>query len=326
MTQKLVSVIIPNYNSSKFIQETLNSVLKQTYKNIELIIVDDGSTDGSYEYISSLDEPNLKLVKNLTKGACAARNYGLRLATGHYIQFLDADDLLDLNKIDVQVKLLENCDYNIAVCGTKHFYKSTQDGVITDTPFLFSTNKPHDFLLSLYGADGYNQNMVAQHAWLTPKSVIDQAGFWDENLIKDQDGEFFCRVVMASKGVCFANNTICYYRKYKQSKNVSSGKTKMHILSQLVALKSKEEQLRKFKYTQAFKNAMALQYKIIGISAYPEYKAVCNESMKKSMSYGGSSYVPVLGGKIIELLKSLFGWKFAKLFRLFSHKIKGALY
>ncbi|WP_178990249.1 glycosyltransferase [Winogradskyella schleiferi] len=325
MNQKKVSIIIPCFNGFPFIKETLDNVFGQTYKNIEVIIVDDGSTDGTLDFLQRLKQPNLIVKSNPKKGACAARNYGLSLATGDYIQFLDADDLLDLHKIETQLELLFNTENKVAVCSTRHFYENPQNGVVTDTPFLFSSNKPQDFLLKLYGADGQNHNMVAQHAWLSPKSVIDSAGLWDENLIKDQDGEFFCRVIMASQGICYAQNVLCYYRKHRQKSNISGGKSKNHLLSQFNALNSKADQLQLARDTEAYKNAMALQYKLIAIDAFPEYKDVYAKSIKLSNDYGGSNYVPVLGGKLVEFSKTTLGWKFAKLFRLFLHKIKGAV-
>lgn len=322
MTEKLVSIIIPNFNSIKFIEETIYSVLNQSYKSTEIIVVDDGSSDGSFEYIEKLNVPNLILVKNPNKGACAARNHGLRLAKGDYIQFLDADDVLDPTKIEAQVALLDISVDKIAVCSTKHFYESKDQGLITDRPFLFSTNNPIEFLLNLYGGDGANHNMVAQHAWLTPKTIIDKAGFWNEDLIKDQDGEFFCRVVMASKGISFSENVYCYYRKHRQVGSISSGKSESHLLSQLESLNSKAEQLKAAAHTSAFKKAMALQYKIIAIDAIPEYKSIYNRAIHKMNYYGGSSYVPVLGGKIVEGIKTIFGWKIAKTFSHHIHRIR----
>lgn len=322
MLQQLVSIIIPNYNSIAYIKETLESVFNQTYKNIEIIVVDDGSTDGSFEFIANLNKPNLRLVKNPKKGACAARNYGLELANGDYIQFLDSDDVLDPDKIGAQVKCLQNENEKVAVCSTRHFYESIEEGVITDTSFLYDTENPHEFLLNLYGADGKNHNMVAQHAWLTPKVVIDRAGFWNEDLIKDQDGEFFCRVVMASKGICFAPNVLCYYRKHKRKGSISSGKSEKHLLSQLNALNSKAQQLKEFENTQEYKNAMALQYKILAIDAYPEHNNLYREAISNTNLFGGSIFEPVLGGKIIESVKSIFGWRAAKSFSYWIHKLK----
>jgi len=308
----LVSIIIPNFNSLKYIEETLNSVFNQTYDHIEIIIVDDGSTDGSFEYISALNNSNVKLFKNPGKGACAARNYGFSLVNGEYIQFLDSDDTLDTDKIKSQIDLLLDFPERVGVCSTKHFYEDKNKVVVTDTPFLFSTNKPQEFLLKLYGADGKHHNMVAQHAWLVPKHIIEKAGLWNENLVKDQDGEFFCRVVMASKGICYSENVFCYYRKNSQNVSISSGKTRSHLISQLRALDSKAKQLRGDGMTVAYKNAMSLQYKLIAINAYPEFKDLSKQALKSSHNYGGSDYVPVLGGRIIETIKRIFGWKIAK--------------
>jgi len=320
MSQKLVSVIIPNYNSFEFIKETLDSVFNQTYKNIELIIVDDGSSDGSFEYIESLDTSYLQLIRNESKGACAARNFGLSLAKGDYIQFLDADDLLGHDKIEAQVKLLENFENRVAVCSTEHFYESQQKEIVSDKPFMFSTSQPKNFLLNLYGADGEHHDMVAQHAWLTPRAVIDKAGTWDESLIKDQDGEFFCRVAMASEGICYAKNVLCYYRKHDQIGSISSGKSEKHLDSQLQAQNSKFEQLNTDENSNAFKTAMALQYKIIGIDAYPENKAIYKDALTRVVQNGGSDYEPVLGGRFIEYIKATFGWKTAKSLSVFVHK------
>lgn len=317
----LVSVIIPNYNSLKFIKETLDSVFNQTHKNIEIIVVDDGSTDGSFEFISNLESENLRLLKNRKKGACSARNHGLHLAKGEYIQFLDADDVLDDDKIRVQVDLLENTDSKVAVCSTKHFYNNINEGIITDRPFMYTTDKPEEFLLKLFGGDGKHHNMVAQHAWLTPKKVINRAGFWDENLLKDQDGEYFCRIVMASQGVCFAENVLCYYRKHRRLGSVSSGKSKKHLQSQLMSQNSKAQQLNRAKNTTAFNNAMALQYKIIAIDAYPKHKNIYRSAIEKVNQFGGSTYEPVLGGKIIESIKTIFGWRIAKSFSVAIHKL-----
>lgn len=319
MSQKLVSVIIPNYNSIKFIEETLNCVFGQTHENIELIIVDDGSTDGSFEYISNLNKPNLKLVKNQGKGACAARNHGLRIATGDYIQFLDADDLLSPDKIKLQVAVLENQPESIAVCNTKHFYGIIENGEITDKEFLYTTHNSEEFLLNLYGSNGV-QNMVQTGAWLSPTALLNKVDHWDETLSKDQDGEYFCRVVTQAKQVIYVADAINYYRKHVKGSNIANQKQYKHLDSQLRALNSKARQFIKLKDTQDYKKAMALQYKIIAIDAYPENKTIYKTAIDKVNHFGGSTFEPVLGGKIIEKIKYIFGWRFAKAFSVFVHK------
>lgn len=318
----LVSVIIPCYNALPFLKETLTSVFYQSYPNIEVIVIDDGSTDGSYEYVESLNKSHLTLVKNKGKGACAARNYGLKLATGVYIQFLDADDLLSADKIEAQVRQLEQYPSRVAVCSTVHFYEDPKDGKIVDQNFMLNTNQPQDFLLKLYGGDGSHHNMVQTSAWLTPRALIEKAGFWDETLSKDQDGEYFCRVVMASDGVCYAPDVFNYYRKHVGGQNIANQKQLKHLESQLKAIEAKAKYLNPFVNTQAYKNAFALQYQLLAINAYPQFKSIYKIAINKSQALGGSGHLPVLGGAIIEYIKGLLGWRAAKMLSHWVHEIK----
>ncbi|MBL7897068.1 MAG: glycosyltransferase family 2 protein, partial [Crocinitomicaceae bacterium] len=101
---KLVSIIIPCYNSEKYIRETVLSVINQTYENIEILCVDNGSTDGTLKILNTLksDFPQIQLLIQPKKGAPAARNLGLAQSKGEVIQFLDSDDLLIPNKIEKQ--------------------------------------------------------------------------------------------------------------------------------------------------------------------------------------------------------------------------------
>ncbi len=317
----LVSVIIPNYNSVAHIIETLDSVFDQTYKHIEIIVVDDGSTDGSFEYLETVKHPKLKVKKNKGKGACAARNYGFELSSGDLIQYLDADDVLSSDKIEAQVKALKDKNNSIAVCSTKHFYNSINEGVIADEAYLFTTLDTAAFLLNLFGANG-TPGMVQTSAWLTDRGLIKIAGPWDETLSKDQDGEFFCRVVSRANQVVYVPNVLNYYRKHILGENIANQKQRTHLESQLRALESKHEELKMLKDTAAFKAAFSLQYKWIAINAYPEFKDLSSKAIQESELLGGSDYLPVLGGKLIETIKSNFGWRCAKSVSYWIHKVK----
>ena len=107
MTQELVSIIIPAHNSKQFIKETLDSVVSQTYRPLEVIVVDDGSSDGTADYVESLNIENLKVIRQSNSGACVARNRGFKESKGKYIKFFDADDILMHDAIEVQVRHLE---------------------------------------------------------------------------------------------------------------------------------------------------------------------------------------------------------------------------
>ncbi|MCT7987997.1 glycosyltransferase family 2 protein [Laspinema olomoucense] len=104
---KLISVIVPVYNLEQYIVETIQSVLAQTYKHFELIVIDDGSTDKTAEICEEFQEPKLKLIRQRNKGANAARNAGVRAAKGDYIAFLDGDDLWFPEKLAKHIKHLE---------------------------------------------------------------------------------------------------------------------------------------------------------------------------------------------------------------------------
>ena len=109
---KKVSIIIPMHNSSKYIEECVNSVLQQTYNNIEIIVVDDASEDNCLELLKKYNDNRIKIIelkKNI--GAAEARNCGIDAATGDYICFLDSDDFWVLNKLEKQVRFIENNNY-----------------------------------------------------------------------------------------------------------------------------------------------------------------------------------------------------------------------
>ncbi len=310
-----VSIIIPCFNSLPYLEETLGSLYSQEHDNFEIILVDDHSNSDTLDFLNNQTDPRFTWYANPSKGACAARNYGFSLSKGDYIQYLDADDILSENKLAEQVSLLKENPNCVAVCSTAHFYSEKNENIINDQEFLFDINQPEKFLLNLWGADGKRNNMIQTNAWLTPRSIIDKVGPWDESLTKDQDGEFFARVVMKSSGICYAQNALNYYRKFVGGTNISAGKKRHHFESQIKALESKRTQLKEFASTQEYKNAFAIQYKTIGVDAWPEYKDLHEITFIELEKLGGTNFMPIIGGRLIQTLAKVFGWKFAKTFK-----------
>lgn len=112
---ELVSVIMPSYNTGKFIAESINSVLSQTYNNLELIIVDDCSTDNTDEVVKSFDDKRIRYFKNeKNSGAAVSRNRALREAKGKWIAFLDSDDLWIEDKLEKQIKFMSENNYHFS--------------------------------------------------------------------------------------------------------------------------------------------------------------------------------------------------------------------
>ena len=105
--EPLVSIITPAYNAEKYIAQAIESVINQTYKNWELIIINDGSSDSTEDIIKSFEDSRIKLITQLNSGVSRARNRGLEVAKGEYITFLDADDILPIESIELRTQYLE---------------------------------------------------------------------------------------------------------------------------------------------------------------------------------------------------------------------------
>lgn len=113
----MISIIIPTYNRADTIRKSIISVLEQTYKNFELIIVDDGSTDNTKEIIGSINDERLKYIRHIVnRGACAARNTGIDVAIGEYIAFQDSDDIWHSDKLEKQLNIIEETNADIVFC------------------------------------------------------------------------------------------------------------------------------------------------------------------------------------------------------------------
>lgn len=322
-TRPLVSVVIPAYNSARFIHETLESVRQQTWPAIEVFIIDDGSSDDTVSIARSFGLEWFHVVEQKNSGACVARNRGLDLSKGKYIQFLDADDVLSPDKIEKQVGMLEKNPGYLGVSPTVHFING--DDYLRMAPreesfWIHDTDDPADFLVRLYGGDG-ERWMVQTSAWLTPKSICDNIGPWDERLLLDQDGEYFARAVLASKGIRTTGG-VNYYRRFTLGGNISAKANKIENLrSALLALRLKADYLGRQTRSDRYLQAMATLYQEIAINAYPQFPALVAECEAEVRKTGKKPDIPVLGGKLIEITKHLFGWKSAKKLRKSIHSL-----
>ncbi|QKE74325.1 glycosyltransferase family 2 protein [Arthrobacter citreus] len=119
--ETLVSIIVPIFNSEKYLAKTIDSILNQTYKNIELILVNDGSTDNSAQICDELSKVDnrIQVFHTSNNGPGNARNLGISLAKGDYIQFVDSDDLIEIKMVEQLLKSVESEDADIVVCGMK---------------------------------------------------------------------------------------------------------------------------------------------------------------------------------------------------------------
>jgi len=323
IARPLVSIIIPAYNSGSRIAETIGSCLEQTYPELEVIVVDDGSKDDTAAIAGRfMHDSRVRVITRENSGACAARNHGIRLSKGKYLQFLDADDLLSPDKIESQVDALEKEPGTMAMCTTVHFFDGQdpyQQPLPDESFFLYDTGDPASFLTRLWGGDG-KTSMVQTSAWLTPRDITDRCGPWDETILLDQDGEYFARAVLLSKGLRFTKG-VNYYRKYIYGRNVAGQSFKRKNLeSALYALEKKSSYLLEKKDDARVRKAIATQLFDIAINTWPQYPGLTREILKKVKAQGQKPRMPVLGGKEIEWIKKVFGWKVAKYISYHFHK------
>jgi glycosyltransferase involved in cell wall biosynthesis len=315
--QIIVSIIIPFFNAERYLEQTIKSALNQTIFDKEIILINDGSTDSSLSIAQSFANSTIKIISQDNKGAAAARNLGIKYSSGKYIQFLDADDILSPNKIDSQIDFLEKNEGKIAVCKTLHFWDG-DDYLNTHIDhgkewYFADFDDPVDFLTKLYGVGPYG-GMIQPNAWLTPKSIIEQSGGWNENLSLDDDGEFFCRVILCSKGVVFTENGLNYYRKFKiDKKSLSSISTQKAYESALLSLDLKSKMILDRFNTESVRLNFARHYWEIAVSSYPIHKEISSKAERSGKTLGIAKYKPVLGGKWKNLIQKAIGWKLTKI-------------
>jgi glycosyltransferase involved in cell wall biosynthesis len=208
---KLVSILIPAYNSERLLVETLRSAIEQTWPAKEVIVVDDGSRDGTFDIASSFASRDVKIVKQPNAGAPAARNKALSLAQGDFIQWLDADDVLHPEKIARQMARVGHAATSRTLLTSawgKFFFRTAKARFKPDS--LWRDHTPVDWILTRF-----NENVWMNPAvWLMSRELADLAGPWDSRLASsgDDDGEYICRVAAASDGVSFVSDARCYYR------------------------------------------------------------------------------------------------------------------
>ena len=229
-----VSILIPLYNSEKYIAETIESALNQTYTNIEIIVVDDGSSDNSLNIASKFESDIVRVFSKENKGASSARNSAFQHAKGDLIQYLDADDLLDPDKIKLQVQ--EYLRYNnpgIVICGVWGRFVNQISKVNWEDQY---TNKDYTNPISWLIDSWEGKGMMAQHGWLISRELILKSGLWNESLSLNDDGEFFCRVLLQAEEIKFVSESKVYYRS-----NISSS------LSQSRSTKALQSELDSYK-------------------------------------------------------------------------------
>ena len=208
MIPPLVSILIPAYNAAPWITATLDSALAQTHRPIEIIVVDDGSTDATLAIARGIEARGVRVVSQSNAGASTARNHALRLATGDFIQFLDADDLLAPDKIAVQVAALRKAHPLALASGSWGRFSFDPSTTTWPNEVVAQARSGVEFLQLHYET----RSMMQPGAWLAPRALLDRAGPWDETLSLNDDGEYFARVMLLAPALVPVPSARYHYR------------------------------------------------------------------------------------------------------------------
>jgi glycosyltransferase involved in cell wall biosynthesis len=208
LDKPLVSIIIPLFNKLDWIPQTINSVVNQTYKNWECIIIDDGSTDGSFELVTSLTEKypgNWRIIRQSNSGQSVARNRGIEISSGMYVALLDADDIWFANKLSRQVEFLNaNKDVDLLFTSYVIFEESLKK------PFRYVRFKRAEEMilrwLQMLGFGG-----LIESTGLIRRSFFEKQGFFDLNLSTSSGLDVSIRGLLDSK-VAVLNSALVGYR------------------------------------------------------------------------------------------------------------------
>ncbi|MFC1694689.1 glycosyltransferase family 2 protein [Pseudomonadota bacterium] len=302
-----VSIIIPALNAENYIAEALKSALHQTINAIEILMIDNGSFDNTIEIAQGFDDPRMQIYKCETLGAAAARNFGITHASGDYIQFLDADDVLAPNKIRLQLAEIIQSDpiLTIASCEWLRFEESIEDACsLPET--VWPIQEPIEWLISSLSGGG----MMQTGAWLVHRDLIEAAGPWDETLSLHDDGEFFTRVLLQAEKNCFVSEAKIYYRTVPYSLSRQQGRGAVE--SAFRVCQSRDKHILACRNDQEAREAIATQY---GQFAY-EFSQVATDLSELAMN------------RIEELkatpVNSIGGFRFRKLVGLLG--FRAALY
>jgi glycosyltransferase involved in cell wall biosynthesis len=220
-----VSIIIPTYNYGRFIEETLKSILSQTFNHWECIIVDNGSTDNTEEIVKTYIERDKRIkyisIKHTTTSG--ARNVGIKNSIGSFIQFLDSDDLLCQGKLEIHYQFLnENREFDIVYSPSVYF----DDGDTERKNIRRSRNLNQEDISLKFSGQSWemlpkinNQNIWTICSPMLRKSILDKSGIFNPLLNWVEDWEFYFRVIALNIKIKFIenDNSLCLIRVHQRS-------------------------------------------------------------------------------------------------------------
>lgn len=304
----LVSILIPAYNAQDWIADTLRSAIAQTWENKEIIVVDDGSTDETVAITRQFESSLVRVVSQEHQGAAAGRNKAFAMSHGDYIQWLDADDLLAPDKIALQMEMLDQCrGRKILVSSAfgRFIYRYYRAKFVPTA--LWCDLTPTEFLVRKMG-----ENLFMQTAtWLVSRELTEAAGPWHTAMLGDDDGEYFCRVLLASEGIRFVPEARVYYRALGYDSLSYIGRSKEKADAQWHSMLLHIDYLKSLEDSERVRNACASYLQNGLIHFYPDRTDILEQMSRIAADLNCKLEIPRLQWRY-ACVRALFGWNLAK--------------
>jgi glycosyltransferase involved in cell wall biosynthesis len=316
----LVSVVIPAYNSQRYIAAAIVSATNQTWPNKEVIVVDDGSTDDTLKIARGFESVGVKVVSQTNSGAAAARNHAIHLSQGDYIQYLDADDQLAPDKIEKQLQRLDRNPETVLLSGAWAYFDHRTSQAEFEPTALWNDLSPVEWLVLKL-----EHNLFMQTAtWLVSRKLTEAAGEWDVRLLGDDDGEYFCRIILASDSIRFVPDAKVFYRRTAGGRlsevGLSRAKADAHFLSMRLHI----QHLRAAEDSARVRSACLTYLQHNSFYFYPERDNIFREAQQLARELGGEIRLPKLSPKY-AWIQPLLGWTAAKKAQCYYNHYKSLL-
>lgn len=315
--EPLVSILIPAHNAQQWIAYTIESALAQTWRKEEIIVVDDGSSDQTLAIASGFRDGRVKVISQGNQGAAAARNTAFSACQGDYIQWLDADDLLDPSKVACQVRQLSDCSPRTLLSGAwAYFGYRTRKAKFSPTP-LWNDLTPLEWMIRKMERCLHMQT----DNWLVSRELSVAAGPWNVRLFRDNDGEYFCRVIKESDGIRFVPEARSYYRKasFKSISHINGSNKKLESL--LLSMKTHIQCLRSMEDSERTRRVCLTYIRTWLYEFYGYRPDIVEELARIAQELGGELVVPRLSWKYQWMVET-FGWPYAMQARLLMPRIR----
>ena len=314
----LISILIPAYNAEAWIGDTIRSALAQTWPRKEIVVVDDGSTDQTLQVARQFASRDVFVFTQENQGASAARNKAFQLCQGDYVQWLDADDLLSPDKVTRQLAVAQECQdkRRLLSSGWGYFMYRPSRAQFLPTP-LWCDLPPVEWLLRKMG-----QNLHMQTAtWLVSRELTEAAGPWDTRLSLDDDGEYFCRVVLASNGIRFVSAAKVFYRQPGFDRLSSIDRSDKKLESQFLSMQLHVGYLRSLEESERVR-AACLSYLQRWLKYFVRQRPdIVNKLEHLAADLGGQLTNPRLHWKY-SWIERIFGYGIAMRTRSFLPGVK----